>query len=60
MAGPEGRAQWIQGERMGRDGISIGGGTKEVQRNNLAERALGLPKEMRDDHLKSWKDVPRN
>ena len=59
-AGPDERAQWIQFELMGRYGISIGGGTNEVQRNNLAERALGLPKEMRDDHLKSWKDVPRN
>ena len=33
-------------ELIGRYGISIGGGTNEVQRNNLAERALGLPKEI--------------
>ena len=60
MAGPDERSTWIQFELMGRYGISIGGGTNEVQRNNLAERALGLPKEMRDDHLKAWKDVPRS
>lgn len=50
---------WIQNELMGRYGISIGGGTNEVQKNNLSERALGLPKEMRNDHQVPWKDVPR-
>lgn len=60
MAGDDERALWVQMEIMGRFGISIGGGTNEVQRNNLAERALGLPKELRDDHLKAWKDVPRS
>jgi alkylation response protein AidB-like acyl-CoA dehydrogenase len=60
VAGPDERSRWIRNEVMGRYGISIGGGTNEVQRNNLAERALGLPKEMRDDHLKPWKDVPRS
>jgi D-glycero-D-manno-heptose 1,7-bisphosphate phosphatase len=61
IAGPDEMSRWIQFELMGRYGISIGGGTDEVQRNNLAERALGLPKEMRDDHVKAaleWEPVP--
>jgi alkylation response protein AidB-like acyl-CoA dehydrogenase len=53
------RSLWMQTEVMGRFGISIGGGTNEVQRNNLAERALGLPKEPRNDHVVAWKDIPR-
>ena len=42
----------MQHEVLNRFGISIGGGTNEVMRNNLAERALGLPKEprLRQDH----------
>lgn len=50
---------WVRNEVMGRFSISIGGGTNEVQRNNLAERALGLPREPRDDHERPWKDIPR-
>jgi alkylation response protein AidB-like acyl-CoA dehydrogenase len=66
IAGPAGIADteemsvWIQNELIGRFGISIGGGTNEVQKNNLSERALGLPKEMRNDHQIPWKDVPRS
>ena len=66
LAGPAGIAsndeisQWIQAELIGRFSISIGGGTNEVQRNNLAERALGLPREMRNDHQLPWKDIPRS
>ena len=62
IAAPEGDeiARWAQSELLGRYGISIGGGTNEVQRNNLAERALGLPKEQRNDHEIPWRDVPRS
>ncbi len=65
IAGPAGIATddeksfWIQTELVGRYGISIGGGTNEVQRNNLAERALGLPREPRADDG-AWKDIPRS
>jgi alkylation response protein AidB-like acyl-CoA dehydrogenase len=52
-------AHWAQMELLTRYALSIGGGTTEVQKNNLGERALGLPREPRDDHLVPWKDVPR-
>lgn len=60
MASDDEISQWVQFEVMGRFAISIGGGTNEVQKNNLAERALGLPKELRDNHSIAWKDIPRN
>ncbi len=60
MAGGDERARWAQAELLGRYGISIGGGTNEVQRNNLAERALGLPREPGFDPNQPWKDIPRN
>jgi alkylation response protein AidB-like acyl-CoA dehydrogenase len=53
-------ARWAQSELLNRFAVSIGGGTNEVQRNNLAERALGLPREPRNDHELPWKDVPRS
>ena len=60
QAGDSEESLWAQHEVMGRFGISIGGGTNEVQRNNLAERALGLPREPGYDKTMAWRDIPRS
>ena len=53
------RARWARHELMGRYAVSIGGGTNEVMRNNVAERALGLPREPSVDREVPWRDIPR-
>jgi alkylation response protein AidB-like acyl-CoA dehydrogenase len=44
---------------IGQFGVSIGGGTTEVGKNNVGEGDLGLPREPRNDKDVPWKDVPK-
>jgi len=53
------QSRWSQIELMGRYAISIGGGTNEVIRNNVAERTLGLPRDPGFDRSAAWRDIPR-
>ena len=59
IAGDSPETTWSQVELMMRFAVSIGGGTNEVLRNNVGERALGLPREPGYDKTQPWKDIPR-
>jgi len=52
--------RWLHSEVVGRFAISIGGGTNEVQRNNVAERVLGMPREPDPYHGRPWRETPRS
>jgi alkylation response protein AidB-like acyl-CoA dehydrogenase len=52
--------RWVSAEVVGRYSVSIGGGTTEVQKNNLGERALGLPREPSNDRELPWRDLLRS
>ena len=59
LVGDDSVGNWVRAEVINRFSISIGGGTTEVQKNNLAERSLGLSREPGNDRDRAWKDVPR-
>ena len=49
-----------QKQVVGQFAARIGGGTNEVHRTMIGERALGLPPEPRADKDLPWRDVPRS
>ena len=55
----DGGDRWAVG-CLSASGISIAGGTDEVQRNIIGERVLGLPKEPDPYKGAAWETVPRN
>jgi alkylation response protein AidB-like acyl-CoA dehydrogenase len=65
LLGPAGTAvaheasEWAMEMLHTRFPVSIGGGTDEVHHNNLSERALDLPRDVRVDKDIPWRDVPR-
>jgi len=58
VAGVE-EAEFWRTEMLNRFWGSIGGGTDEVHRNNMAERALGLPRDLRVDKDHPWRETSR-
>ena len=57
--GDEDDEKWSIG-CLAASGVSIAGGTDEVQRNIIGERVLSLPKEPDPYKGASWDSVPRN
>ena len=56
----DGEADYWQYHVLNCRGMSLGGGTDEIQRNTLGERVLGLAREPSLDAEVPYKDLLRN
>jgi alkylation response protein AidB-like acyl-CoA dehydrogenase len=59
-AGDTGEARHLGQHYPNRQADSLGGGSNEIQRNIIAERLLGLPREWAADRDVAFRDVRRN